>query len=428
MLDDTSKTEAEAPATETATPATPAAAPAETKIVVETKSPEQAEQDAEAQAEQDLRADQEKALERARSKKEGRDPVVKSAADRAAKTSETGKAEKDAATGKFVAKPSADAKPGHNQPPAKTEADKPDADKPAVTAKPPQSWSKEAKALWDKMPPELQAYTAEQDKVVARAFTQTGQKTKALERALESYKPLNETLGKYADTLKGWGMTPHDAFDGMMQNTIDLSRNPKQAVIRIAKEYGVDIAALAYESLDPNSLPPDPRVAERDTEILALRRQLHEAQNLLTADRTQMRERQELERQQERSYQAQQVRGGIDELAKTLPDFDVLEEDIADILPSFIRKHGNTKEAIIQAHKAAMAANPVTQQKMIEDRMKAADAERTKLAKQQSDAAIKAARLNAPGNMAPAPEDDEYAIQAAALKRARDKASSRRAI
>lgn len=285
------------------------------------------------------------------------------------------------ADGKFVAK-AADVKAGHNQPPEETPTEKPKAAAPVdPNAKPvaiaaPQSWPKEVKAKWDKLEPDVQAYLADADRRTAREFTRAGQTTRSLEKALDSYKPIHDTIGKYADVLKGWQQSPHDTFEALMENAIELQRTPKQAIMRLARDAGVDIAALAFEHLDPNSLPPDPRVAERDTEILALRRQLAQAQNLVKADRQNLQRSQEARHEQEQVAQYHNIRGGIDELAKKLPHFDRLANDIADLMPVYVKKYGQTEKALLEAHKHAMRANDEIFQNVQTEQLKAAEAKR----------------------------------------------------
>jgi len=444
MLDTATTASPEVAATPAVTPdsAKPEAAAPETKVVVEQKSEREIATEREAKEHEDLRAEQKAILEKIRAEKAAKNgtPAPDKAVEKPA-TVATGEKTRDE-KGKFVAsgdKPATD-KPAEPVKDAAKPEEKP-AEKPVESKKtdlqPPAHWTKEAKAKFATLEPEVQKYLVEDSKRIAQSFTIAGQEKKQLKSIVDSYKPLNDTISKHLDTLKGWGMPAHEAFDGLMATAKRLDTDPAGAIRQLAADYQVNIATLLNDG-DLSNLPPDPRLEQASTQIAALERQLAQTQRRLEAEQKEResffaRQRTVAEEReaQQREQTVQQYRSEIDKLASELPHFEELEADIADLLPAVMKKFPNDQVgALKEAHRIALHANPTLSQSLIQKQIEEADAKRRAESERIAQQARTAAKLNAPANASSAPSDpnDVRAAQFAALQKARQKGAAARAI
>jgi len=433
MLDTATTASPEVAATPAVAPdsAKPEAAAPETKVVVEQKSEREIATEREAKEHEDLRAEQKAALDKIRAEKaEAKEkPATGATGEKTPQPRHVdGKfAPKD---GEKPAEPVKDAKPEEKPAEKPVEAKKTD-------LQPPAHWTKEAKAKFATLEPEVQKYLVEDSKRIAQSFTIAGQEKKQLKSIVDSYKPLNETISKHLPTLKGWGMPAHEAFDGLMETAKRLDTDPAGAIRQLAADYKVNIATLLNDG-DLSNLPPDPRLEQASTQIAALERQLAQTQRRLEAEQKEResffaRQRTVAEEReaQQREQTVQQYRSEIDKLASELPHFEELEADIADLLPAVMKKFPNDQVgALKEAHRIALHANPTLSQSLIQKQIEEADAKRRAESERIAQQARTAAKLNAPANASSAPSDpnDVRAAQFAALQKARQKGAAARAI
>lgn len=404
-LEDTATTVAPAAATETPASSTPSSdKPAETKVIVVEPSPQEAREQAEASTKKAAFAAYDRAVARSNAEKAERngevDPTVKAAADRAeSKTPVRG------ADGKFVSSdpaktaPEAEAKPGHNQPPEATEAEgkqavpekkdqpKTEAKEPASPAiQPPTSWSKEMKARWDKLEPEVQQYLHNQDKDVAKAFTRYGQIKAAAE-------PLVKTADKYRDTFRGWKLSPDQAIDIVMQREIALDRDPLGTILHLAKEKGVDLAQYAATQLDPDLLPPHPETAKMQAEIARLNRLNQQLVNQREADLEEIKAYFEQQREVQKSERLNAAEQDFEAFAKDKNDFGKYETQIAALIGPLMAANPKMtgKQALTEAYETVRARDPDYIKSITEAERKKAEAAKA------ADAARLASSLNVQG-------------------------------
>jgi hypothetical protein len=275
--------------------------------------------------------------------------AAKDAADRAAETSRARSEPTRAADGKFTKAetdgkpaPAADAAPGHNNPPKATSTEatpKADAGQPAKAAEatpvaqpaapPPQSWPAAMKEKWSTLEPTVQSYLAQRDRDVARDFTRVGQTLKAA-------KPLFDTVESFRDTFAGWQLEPHEAIRNLVQRAQTIDRDPMAGIAALARDYGIDLAQYAAQTIDPSQLPPDPRLTEAQARISALERQLHQSSNQIKARDEAFRQMmEEAERADATArYQTRTTESSksLDAFVKDRPDFEEYEETIADLI------------------------------------------------------------------------------------------------
>ena len=251
----------------------------------------------------------------------------------------------------------------------------------AVDAKP------EMKAKWGKLEPEVQTYLATQDKEVARNFTRYGQAVKAAE-------PLMQAANKYRDTFRGWKMSPDQAIDTVMQREIALDRDPLGTILHLAKEKGVDLSTYVASQIDPDLLPPDPRVQRFEMENAQLKRHIAQLENQRHADLEDMKayfEHQRTEVEQQRYGQLNTV---LATFTKDKPDFAKYETKVAALIGPIRSANPELsgEQALAEAYETARWQDSGHRQSLIEAERKKADAA------QSARAAALASSINVQGH------------------------------
>lgn len=132
------------------------------------------------------------------------------------------------------AKPKKAAKPA----PAPKVAEAAPAVAPAAPAAPsipaPESLSREAKAAWDKSPPEIQAAFVKREQDMANGVAELKQR----------YSQIDQALAPHTDALRAMNATPGDAVNRLFLWFKALASRPAVAFPELAKNMGIDWAKL----------------------------------------------------------------------------------------------------------------------------------------------------------------------------------------
>jgi len=128
---------------------------------------------------------------------------------------------------------------------------------------PPHSWSADARAKWDAVPPELKPYLAQRDTDATRKISDQGQQLKALEgvsAVVERGRP--QLLAAYGSVEKG------------VSDLLELHRvatsNPAGFLVDFARSAGIDLAQLAHTVASMHA-PVDPQFAALRSEVDGLK-------------------------------------------------------------------------------------------------------------------------------------------------------------
>jgi hypothetical protein len=420
-----SETAAATEVTVSAGPESTSATVTPTQVVVEQKAPEQIARDQEAKANVDrvnvakgaLAKLREREAKESAEEPAGKEAWVKQAADRA-----EGKGPDRNPDGKFKGAdkaPEAKAKPGHNNPPEETKPEgKPVAeskDQPEIVAKEPaspaipapRSWSKEMQAKWDKLEPEVQEYLSGQDKEVARHFSRYGQ-------AVKQAEPVMKVAQQYRDTLSGWGWSPDLAFKTLLDDAIERQSNPKQWIANAAQHLGVNLANYVAD-IDPSLLPPDPRLEDAQTELLALRRETAQWENRWKAREAEIRSYfEDLEQQSEQEHQSRQLRtisSAVDSVMTSIPDLTKHTDALVPIVQALRAQQPDMDLAKLlqEAWEIHAHRDPTLRQAKIDAEISAREKARAKEQEAERTAQLAASRLNVSGqslNHSATPADD----------------------
>lgn len=288
--------------------------------------------------------------------------------------------------GKFASK---DPKPA----PAEklVEAKPPEAEKPPEPAKhavpPPNSWAKEAKAEWDKLPPKVQETIAQREAESHKAISSLGQFAKAME-------PIHNTLSEHADRIRASGKDVATYMADVMRADQALARDPVGFIREIADHFKLDTNAI----FDPFSVPSQDAQSQQVTaqlnaawqEIEHLKRQLGD-----TRQRVEGREAEEQKARQS------QFESDVQAFASDKPDFDELAADI-EINCAQIKRSNPTlsaKEVLQQAYDRARWANPATRERLLQAQQAEAEKKRLEQAKQAASTARRSAAINVNGSV-----------------------------
>jgi hypothetical protein len=257
--------------------------------------------------------------------------------------------------------------------------------KPAIDA--PISWSAEQKAKWATLPPDVQTYVAQRERESHEAISRAGQQLKA-------YEPIGQVIQQYAHVFQKSGLQPHDGIARLMAVHEMLEADPRSAMEKIGKAYGVELQGPAPQSDNPY-----------DDKIARLERIIEQHESKLTA---QERNQLAAERAREDANNAALARE-IEDFAKDKPHFEAVRGIMAGLMSS------GAANDLKEAYERAVYADPTIRQSMIADeqskaeaKRKADEAERVKKAKQAAGVNVK----SSPGSTVSAKtmEDDLRAI------------------
>ena len=285
--------------------------------------------------------------------------------------------------GKFAPK---DGKPVEK--PAEAKAAEPE--KPAEPAKPaippPNSWAKEAKAEWDKLPPKLQETIAQREADSHKQISTLGQFAKAME-------PIHNTLSEHADRIRASGKDVATYMADVMRADQALARDPVGFIKTVAEHFKIDTNAL----FDPFAPAPDAQSQQVTAQLNAAWAEIEQLKRQLgdTRHRVEGREAQELQARQS-AYEAE-----VEAFSSDKPDFQELAEDIQFNIAQLKRSNPTlgTKELLQQAYERARWANPATRDKLIAAQQAEAEKKRIEAAKQAAATAKRSASINVNGSV-----------------------------
>lgn len=287
--------------------------------------------------------------------------------------------------GKFAPK---DGKPAPAEKPI--EAKVAEAEKPTEPAKPavppPNSWAKEAKAEWDKLPPKLQETIAQREAESHRQISTLGQFAKAME-------PIHNTISEHADRIRASGKDVATYMADVMRADQALARDPVGFIRTVAEHFKIDTNAL----FDPFAPTPDAQSQQVTAQLNAAWAEIEQLKRQLgdTRHRVEGREAQE--------YQARQSahEAEVEAFSNDKPDFNELVEDIQLNIQQLKRSNPTlgSKELLQQAYERARWANPATREKLIAAQQTEAEKKRIEAAKQAAATAKRSASINVNGSV-----------------------------
>lgn len=165
---------------------------------------------------------------------------------------------RDEATGKFVAKDSTVEQSQTAAPDAKiTDADSVPGkiDQPSTAGELPKTWSADAKAAWSTLPPAVQQAVLKRESEMDAGGRQWSEQRQAYERV----------LSPVAELSRQNGLTTEDGIQRLLSVEQRLQTDGPNMIRELANAYGVDLAALANGTqqpqvqrapqFDPNQIP-----------------------------------------------------------------------------------------------------------------------------------------------------------------------------
>ena len=133
---------------------------------------------------------------------------------------------------------------------------------PAVElSKAPEAWKPEAKAHWDKLPPEVQKYVSDREAEVHKGFTR-------FDEDRQFGKQIKDIVSPYLPLIRSQGGNPVTAVQGLLQTAYLLNTAPKEQkatlIRQLAEQHGV------LESLAQPAQYVDPQVAQLQARLQQL--------------------------------------------------------------------------------------------------------------------------------------------------------------
>lgn len=259
-------------------------------------------------------------------------------------------------------------------------------EKPAVktaTTKPPVGWTKEAKAKWAELPPEIQESVLKREDEVSKGFAGTKQATERLNR-------LDAVINPRLQQIQAFGVTPEQTIDRLFQWMEALSHQNdgvrQQAFKTLAENFRVNLSAFApqQQTNDQNS---QQQTTQQTTQTQVDQNPPQWAQSLI-------------ERQQQIDREiATQKQSSTDQFltswAKDKPHYETVKAEMFGLLQSGLQT-GNivapngqiTHEILDQVYNKAIRTNDEVWDSIQEEKQEAeAEKARVAAAKKTADAA-----------------------------------------
>lgn len=235
-------------------------------------------------------------------------------------------------------------------------AEAPDPELPPIDY--PAAWKKDYSENWGGLPRNVQEYILERETQAQKGINEKGQALSDLQRQFE---PFQQMLKPYEQTFAMQGMTAQQGIQQLLAYQQALSENPKDTLMRLAQDYGVDLQQVFEEQ---------PYV---DPQVQALQNQVREMEQ---------RHAQAAQHQQRQQHEAlvEQIgnfASAVDEQGNAKhPHFEAVYEDIVQLMqlgrastlddayslavrlnPDIQAQLSEQQEAEKKAQKAAQAAN-----------------------------------------------------------------------
>lgn len=209
--------------------------------------------------------------------------------------------------------------------------------------KPPISWKPEAKAVWDKLPLDVKQDVVRREKEIQQYISQNDHHRKFTEGFQQVTRP-------FAHLIQAQGSTPLAAVKNLMSTaaglTVGTAQQKAAIVAEIIGNYGVDIATLDDILSGKGGQPVahqngagaiSPQLAQMLQPVMGFMNEVQQAKQ---------------QRQERMQYEAVQL---VEENS-TLPYFDDLREDMADLMDMAAKR--GVEMTIDQAYDKAVALNP----------------------------------------------------------------------
>lgn len=137
----------------------------------------------------------------------------------------------------------------------------------------PQHWDQAHKAEFEALPPESQRFLLDRHKSMEADYTKKNMETADLRR---EYEPVDQMMRAFTPMMQQTGIGPGELIRRWAQAESYLNSQPEQAIKQLANHYGVDLAAIAFDS--PAQQQQAPQAGEsgyQDPQVQSLQSQVH---------------------------------------------------------------------------------------------------------------------------------------------------------
>lgn len=243
---------------------------------------------------------------------------------------------------------------------------------------PPSDWSADKQALWTTLPREMQEYlTSRQSEVQKFANS----KSQEAARSIRERDAFYQAVSPRSEILRAAGVHPAEYVKSLVRAEQMMDENPKDALLRLAAHYQVDLAELATLSAQP--IHPD--VAAVRNDLTSVRRELAEERARLVMQHN------EAQRAQVVSV-VEDFKAAQDESGKPLFPYvsdPTFEQAMSAELKLLRHQNPETppEDMLVRAYDATVWKLPHTRAAELEKQKRIMEARTTSAAKQRSEAA-----------------------------------------
>lgn len=238
----------------------------------------------------------------------------------------------------------------------------------------PKAWDKEAKAVWDAVPPAAKAAVAKREADI----------TKGVEHLKRNYADIDAALQPRLQVIKDQGHTPAQAINQLFlwmealgQDPVRLQNGqPPMALLALAHSFGIDLSKLIGGQQQQTEEQQQQQAAQGEEVPPAIQKYISTLESRLN----QLGEQVQGGFQQVQQTQSMKDTNAIMEVwANGKPYFDEVRRDMAYIIGShMIPPKADGTADLDKAYDMALYANPGVREKVLADRRNAALAKRKK--------------------------------------------------
>ena len=244
------------------------------------------------------------------------------------------------------------------------------ADEPTLRA--PSTWTKEAQAEWEKVPPGVQAEILRRERNIDRMATEASQ-------VRQRFDGMEEVVAPYERLWQQNGFSPAAVLNRYVAAEQRLMEDPYSAIAELANHYGVDLTAYSGQVGEDNENAAQQRFAY-DPRVDAIEAENAEMRNFIN----QMQEKQH-------QSDADSVDAVINDFRAAHP---YLDDDAFEAVSQDMARYVAAGDTIEDAYKAALALNKYADIRLAAVRAREPAPQATQSRKEREERARRASGVN----------------------------------
>jgi hypothetical protein len=241
----------------------------------------------------------------------------------------------------------------------------------------PHTWTAEAKAKWNDVPPEVRRYIAEREDQMHRAISRNDE-----ERNLG--RAMSQTLQPHMETMRAIGVAPDQAVAGLLNVDAVLRRGSPEQKLEMVHEIMRSYQIPLEHVMQHQPMPQDPRLGALQQELQALRSQVTQGTQ-----------------QQQEALETRAAQAEIEAFKVNAPHLEAVRDHMSQLLTNGLAS------GLQDAYDQAVWMNPTTRQAMLAQQTAAASKAQRVASARNAGSSIS----GAPGGVVPNPPTQKRSLR-----------------